>query len=232
MPKGKDAKVSTTVANDNYGKASERIGELWQAYKQSAHANGSEAYTYNTFRQQLEARSVRQTYQQKKDKDQSQLKQSAANVNVERHNSGNNKHNTQSTFTTTSIAKRSFKSPKMDNNSIDINMDIDGDDNLGRSTNPKMSAGRPSGVHSSPVWLSRGTGGDSQSHTFTFRKKRIFYSYGFAFKRVDIPTPGNTEYPHSGIATPLASLWVDFVPSYLSSAEFNSLIRCGNLNRR
>lgn len=77
----------------------------------------------------------------------------------------------------------------------------------------------------SPIWISRANSSRTDRTTVTFRKKRIMYSYGYAFQAMDVP---NTERANGGydttlISTPLASLWVDYLPSYLSFAEFHAL---------
>lgn len=100
-------------------------------------------------------------------------------------------------------------------------MDTDSINNLGTQSGTATGGEREPNLQTSTFWISRG-GANSESNKITFRKKRIIYSYGFAFRRVDVQST-DVKYPSSGIATPLASLWVDFLPSYLTSAEFNSL---------
>lgn len=59
-----------------------------------------------------------------------------------------------------------------------------------------------------------------QSNTISnleFNKSRIFYTYGFA--TITLETPDETEL----ITTPLALVPVDFLPFYLTKAEYNSL---------
>lgn len=101
-------------------------------------------------------------------------------------------------------------------------MDIDNIDNnrVNFETNGARSGGTSvSSIENDVQWLSKSR--TPTSTTITFSKSRVFYTYGYAFKRVDI-----TGYAaHSGIATPLCNLWVDFLPSYMSNSEWHQLPR-------
>lgn len=198
MPKSKG---SQSQAKENYGSASKQIGALWQEYKKSEHFRGPNALNYNTFRKEVQSRNVRSTLQGK----------SNEGSFAESHNS--------SSDSTHDVLNTAFI--EMDSDEPMDVMDTGSGPNLGDRVNSGDSAPHSSSVQSSPIWLSRGNGSD-QSTTLTFRKKRIFYSYGYAFQQIDVPNTPN-DYPCSGIATPLASLWVDFLPSYLSFCEFMSL---------
>lgn len=184
-------------SKENYGQASKRIDELWQQYKNSEHVKSGEAYNYNTFRKELESRQIRQQLQD---------------------NAGLSAGNTDDNGKPASVQSAGNNNDQME--PMDV-MDNNAGPNLGNSSGSQMGAPGATNVHSSTIWLSRG-GGNSTTSKLTFRKKRVFYSNGFAFQQIDVDSTPQ-DYPHSGISTPLDNLFVDFLPSYLNFTEFNTL---------
>lgn len=182
------------VPQQNYGEASKLVGKAWQEYK-SKNSNSVEKLDYNQFRKEFAQRQLRSNIQRKKSDD------------IGGHSIGNDNNNTKSS------------SGKINMEHMDI-VDDNTADNLANSSNTGHGGSPSANNTSSPIWLSNG--GGKQHADLTFRKKRIFYTYGYSFRVVDVAQTA-ADYPHSGIATPLANLWVDYLPSYLNNAEFLAL---------
>lgn len=192
--------------HENYGKASKEIGKEWQEYKKDKKGK-SDKLNYNTFRKELDISAIRKNYQSK---------DSTAN---EGSRTGLRRNNAKSSHRNAMSSKASN-----DNDNIEpmdlggaVNPEVSGEGGIASSSAPHSQ-----NLHGEPVWISRASNSRTGRTTITFRKKRIMYSYGYAFQQIDLPdySPG---YKNTLISTPLASLWVDYLPSYLSFAEFNSL---------
>ncbi|QEM39036.1 VP4 [Bactericera trigonica densovirus] len=77
------------------------------------------------------------------------------------------------------------------------------------------TSGRTTGGATVPLGLSSG----DATFQATYSKSRIWYSYAFANKKLDLDSTKTLE----GIVTPLAFIPVDFLPFYMSPAEFASI---------
>lgn len=92
----------------------------------------------------------------------------------------------------------------------------------GPNTGSRSQTSAPQGISSSVGgantngWLSKSISGNSIS--MNFKKSRILYSYGYATKNIQ-PANSTEDY----ITTPMALIPVDFLPFYLTEAEFLSL---------
>lgn len=102
-------------------------------------------------------------------------------------------------------------------------MDVDPNNiatNVATGNTAGASAPSASSIQPQALWLPRG-GQRRNPQTLTFKKSRTFYSYGCAFNHIKIG--GDNNFPNMEVTTPLASLWVDYLPSYLNPAEWRAL---------
>lgn len=188
-----------------YQTASEQIDGLWEAYKQTKHyQNEKTRLSWVQFLGRIKSRKAVDDQKQK--------------ANAARSSAHDEHRNTVNDEPAAGISQDPHNLgmvQPMDTEHI-INISDDGGAASGQSM-----GGTATNVPQSSIWLSRGGGGAS-SNLVTFKKKRIFYTYGYAFKHLTTSTV-DKNFPHGQVSTPFANLWVDFVPSYISNAEWKSL---------
>nr|QTZ83186.1 MAG: putative VP1 [Periparus ater parvoviridae sp.] len=189
----------------NYAAGTKAIGEAWKKHKSETGEKGKAAY--HKFLASTKASQIR-----------AQL-QGIVNDGGG-HSSGNDNpiDSADASPADDSIASEPFGN--IASVDMDSSMDIDVHPLTGTSETATGVGGSRAAASSGPIWLHRG--GSSTNATLTFKKNRVFYSYGYAYKQIDTAST-DVAKPHSGVTTPLASLWVDYLPSYLTNAEWKSL---------